>query len=154
MRKLAVIISVILLTAACNSTGGKQIDLSSVENHIHEMNKTYGNRFISNDTSFYNDRYCKDIIIMPEQMPQISGRDSVRLFNYNDGKNKELKIVVKATQIYGGPEVIVEEGTYEFPDEKGEVFEKGKFIALWKQENGKWKLFREIWNRNNVPVNN
>lgn len=154
MRKLVIIISVILLTVACSSSAKDQFDLSSVESHIHEMNKTYGNRFISNDTSFYNERYCKDIVIMPEQMPQISGRDSVRMFNYNDGKNKELKIVVTATKIYGGPEVVVEEGFYEFPDDTGNIFEKGKFIALWKQEDGKWKLLREIWNRNNTPVIN
>ena len=40
------------------------------------------------------------------------------------------------------------EGAYkaQFPDE-GEP-RVGKFIELWKQENGNWLLYRQIWNRN------
>jgi hypothetical protein len=34
----------------------------------------------------------------------------------------------------------------QFPDGKGGSVDKGKFIALWKQEVGKWKMYREIWN--------
>jgi len=45
----------------------------------------------------------------------------------------------------------LEEGSYDFPDGKGGSFDKGKFIAIWKQEDGRWKLFREIWNSDN-PV--
>ena len=36
------------------------------------------------------------------------------------------------------------------PRNTGSV-DNGKFIAIWKQEDGKWKLFREIWNTNNAP---
>lgn len=160
MRKIFIAAFFILFAVACNHTNDekqndqpadKKFDLIVVQNHIHQMNKSYGDRFTNHDTSFYNERYCKDIMIMPEQMPQITGRDSVRLFNYNGGNNKELRIVVTATGVYGGPEVVVEEGAYEFPDDKGGSLEKGKFIALWKQEDGKWKLFREIWNRDNAP---
>ena len=48
--------------------------------------------------------------------------------------------------ITGTSDLIVEEGSYDFPDDKGGSFDKGKFIALWKQEDGNWKLWREIWN--------
>jgi ketosteroid isomerase-like protein len=53
--------------------------------------------------------------------------------------------------IYGNESLVVEEGTYNFPDGKGGSFDKGKFIALWKQEGGKWKLYREIWNTDMPP---
>ena len=40
------------------------------------------------------------------------------------------------------------EGAYkaEFPDE-GEP-RVGKFIELWKHENGNWLMYRQMWNRN------
>jgi hypothetical protein len=47
--------------------------------------------------------------------------------------------------------MVVEEGDYVFPDGKGGSFDKGKFIALWKPEDGKWKLYREIWNTDITP---
>jgi ketosteroid isomerase-like protein len=139
-----------VVIVACHSKSGigeKDFKLEAVQEHIREMNKSYGDRFEKNDTAFYTERYCKDIVIMPEQMPQISGRDSVRLFNYNEGRNKGLKIKVTATKIYGGPEFVIEEGHYEFPATTDGSVEKGKFIAVWKYEDLEWKLFREIWNR-------
>jgi ketosteroid isomerase-like protein len=29
---------------------------------------------------------------------------------------------------------------------KGEVMDRGKYIVAWKDEGGKWKLHRDIWN--------
>ena len=65
--------------------------------------------------------------------------------------NKDFKVVITATNVYGGPDAVIEEGYYTFPGDDGVIYDKGKFIAIWKQEDGKWKLFREIWNTDNAP---
>jgi ketosteroid isomerase-like protein len=26
--------------------------------------------------------------------------------------------------------------------------DKGKYVAVWKKENGTWKMYRDIWNSN------
>lgn len=147
----------IAFLTSCNMSTTKEsteskFDISAVKKHIDEANKTYGERFNSNDTAFYNDRYCRDAVIMPEQMPAKAGRDSIRHFNYNDGNNKGFKIEVTATNIYGSPDAVIEEGFYTFPGDDGVIYDKGKFIAIWKQEDGKWKLFREIWNGDRAPA--
>lgn len=134
---------------SCNSENKKpepQFDITAVTNHITEMNKTYSNRFMTNDTAFYIERYCKDAEVYSPQVPAVKGREAIINFFYQDGNNKEAKIELPAGDIYGSAELVVEEGTYNFPDGKGGSVDKGKFIALWKQEDGKWKLYREIWN--------
>jgi ketosteroid isomerase-like protein len=134
---------------SCNSENKKlepQFDITAVKSHITEMNKTYGNRFMTNDTAFYIERYCKDAAVYSPQVAAVKGRDSIINFFYQDGNNKEAKIELPAGDIYGNAELVVEEGTYNFPDGKGGSVDKGKFIAVWKQEDGKWKLYREIWN--------
>lgn len=141
-------------TASCNQedkneTTGDRFDIAEIKAHIDAANKVYGERFITNDTAFYNAKYCKDAVIMPEQMQQLSGRDAIRNFNYNDGKNKDFKIGITATSIYGGPGAVIEEGYYTFPGDDGVIYDRGKFIAVWKKEDGTWKLFREIWNTDN-----
>jgi ketosteroid isomerase-like protein len=156
MKHLFLFIAVTVFTS-CNHLDHKaatenKFDLDAVKRHINEMNKTYGDRFTHNDTAFYAERYCKDASIMPEQMKAFAGRDSIRHFNYNDGNNKEFKVDILATNIYGNEDLVVEEGTYSFPDGKGGSVDNGKFIAIWKQENDKWKLYREIWNTNNPPA--
>jgi ketosteroid isomerase-like protein len=66
--------------------------------------------------------------------------------------NNEAVIELPAGNFYGDKNLVVEEGTYNFPDGKGGSVDKGKFIALWKQEDGKWKLYREIWNTDIPPA--
>ena len=47
--------------------------------------------------------------------------------------------------------MLEEVGVYTFTDDKGVVFDKGKFIVLWKNVDGKWKLFRDIFNSDMPP---
>lgn len=54
------------------------------------------------------------------------------------------------TEVWGDEDVIVEEGTYAIGN--GEItFDTGKYIVLWKKEDGIWKLHRDIYNSDN-PV--
>ncbi len=123
----------------------ESFDLATVKQHIHQANQTYGERFRNNDPAWYAERYTVDACAMPPNEPASCGRDGIRAFNYNDGANAEINVVITETAIYGSAEAVVEEGTFDFPDDKGGSYDKGKFIAIWKQEDGKWKLYREIW---------
>jgi ketosteroid isomerase-like protein len=154
-------IILILLAAylvSCNSTpisnapAPTSFNLDSVKTHITEMNNSYGQRFKTNDAAFYKERYCKDAAVYSPNMPAVVGIDSIISFFYGGGNNAEAIIELPPGNIYGNADLVVEDGTYNFPDGKGGNVDKGKFIALWKQEDGKWKLFREIWNTD-LPLN-
>lgn len=136
--------------AAKSATGTFSID--SVKAHIIKMNESYSERFMTSDTAFYQKRYCKNAEVYSPGLPAVKGRDSIMAFFYQNGTNKEAKIELPAGNIYGNSELVVEEGTYNFPDGKGGSFDKGKFIALWKEEDGIWKLYREIWNTDLPPA--
>ena len=141
----------------CQSKQSGQLNKStfsidSVKAHILEMNKTYSNRFTTNDTAFYISRYCKDAEVYSPGITAVKGRGSIINFFYQDGTNGEAKIELPPGNMYGNEDLVVEEGTYNFPDGKGGSVDKGKFIALWKQEDGKWKLYREIWNTDIAPA--
>jgi ketosteroid isomerase-like protein len=156
MKFILPVAAIAFFFAACSNNNvapetKTTFDINAVKNHIIEMNKTYGERFLTNDTAFYNSRYCLEAEVYSPQLPSVKGRDSIRAFFYQNGTNKEAKIELPAGNIYGSEELVVEEGRYNFPDGKGGSFDKGKFIALWKKEDGKWKLFREIWNTDLMP---
>jgi ketosteroid isomerase-like protein len=149
----------LLLTAAIISCQSKKageaaksaFSIDSAMAHILKMNESYSQRFTTNDSAFYVERYCHDAEVYAPNMPSVKGREAIRKFFYNDGNNKEATIELPPGNFYGGPDYVVEDGTYNFPDGKGGSADKGKFIALWKQEDGKWKLYREIWNTDMMP---
>ncbi|HMF73061.1 MAG TPA: nuclear transport factor 2 family protein [Flavitalea sp.] len=143
--------------AGCNSTqtssalASTSFNLDSVKTYITEMNKSYGQRFKTNDTAFYKERYCKDAAVYCPNVPAVVGIDSIISFFYGGGNNTETIIELPPNNISGNADLVVEDGPYNFPDGKGGSVDKGKFIALWKQEDGKWKLYREIWNTDLPP---
>lgn len=149
----------LLLVAACGkkSSEGKTgktstFSIDSVKAEINELNTMYGaDRFVSNDEKFYNDHYMPDAIVFPAEHPAVSGRTAIREFFYDGGKNKDLVISISATHTYGDEDLVIEEGVYNFPDGQGGSFDKGKYLVLWKTENGKWKIYREIWNTDIAP---
>lgn len=155
MKIVAILAVVALFLYSCSSkkTAGtaSTFSIDSVKAHIIKMNESYSQRFMSNDSAYYADRYCKDALVFSPGMPAVASRDSIIKFFYGDGTNTEAKIELPIGKVYGNADMVVEEGTYNFPDGKGGSLDKGKFIALWKQEDGKWKLYREIWNTDLAP---
>lgn len=154
MKLLLTAVAAIWLLSCHPADSAKEnkFDIAPVKAHITEMNKSYSQRFMTNDTAYYNKRYCKDAVVYSPGLPAVTGRDSIISFFYQNGTNKETKIDLPPGNIYGDADLVVEEGSYDFPDGKGGSFDKGKFIALWKQEEGKWKLYREIWNTDMMPA--
>lgn len=155
MRKIILMVLATGFIACQHKTSGEPekqtFSIDSVKAYILKMNETYSERFMTNDPSFYVARYCTDAQVYSPGLAAVAGRDSIRAFFYNDGNNKEARIELPAGNIYGGEDLVVEEGTYNFPDGKGGSVDKGKFIALWKKEEGTWKLYREIWNSDMTP---
>ncbi|MCX8472922.1 MAG: hypothetical protein ORN85_04660 [Sediminibacterium sp.] len=147
MNQLIIVLLFLQLTSCMNNKKPlNQFDLEQVKKTINEANKIYGDRFKIVDRNWYADKYCKDACVMPEKMNSICGIDSIIKYYYNDGKNKDFIIVIKEVEVFGNQELVVEEGVYDFPNGEGGSFDKGKFIAIWKIEEGKWKIYREIWN--------
>jgi len=55
-------------------------------------------------------------------------------------------IVLATEEVMGWPDAVVEIGTYELQGEANQILDKGKFIVVWKMEDGKWKIYRDISN--------
>ena len=91
--------------------------------------------------------YSADAKLLPPDEPIITGAEAIEAFwqGYGPGQTR-LEVSEVDSRKLG--EFWFREGAYkaQFADE-GEP-RVGKFIELWKQENGNWLLFRQIWNRN------
>lgn len=122
-----------------------KFDLKTTRQQIEAANRTYEQRFQTDDPAFYTERYTVDACIMPEKMERICGRDAIRAYYFNGGENRGLHLDIRTTEVSGGAESVVEEGAYTLSDKAGATLDKGKFIATWVRETGKWKLRREIW---------
>ena len=45
----------------------------------------------------------------------------------------------------------IELGRYTLMLADGQVADRGKYLVVWKQQDGAWKLYRDFWNTSEAP---
>lgn len=131
------------------TTASTSFNLDSVKAEIIASNATYGASFANGDSAAFVAHYTADGCVMPENAPKLCGAGPITAF-FNGGMKMGIKDIKLTTEeVMGGPEIVVETGSYEILGDKAISFDKGKFIVAWKKENGKWKMHRDIWNTSN-----
>ncbi|HKY00754.1 MAG TPA: DUF4440 domain-containing protein [Steroidobacteraceae bacterium] len=91
--------------------------------------------------------YSSDAEILPPDEPVIAGPEAIEAFWQSYGPG-QVRIELGEVESRRIGDFWFREGAYKalYPDE-GET-RVGKFIELWKQENGNWLMYRQMWNRN------
>jgi ketosteroid isomerase-like protein len=132
--------------AKTGTVAADSFNLDSVKTAIAASNATYGSGFAAQDSVGFISHYTSDACVNPTGVPQICGTQGITAF-FNMAHQmgiRDIKLTTK--EVMGGKDAVVETGTYEVLGAQGVSFEKGKFIVVWKEENGKWKMHRDIWN--------
>ena len=126
-------------------------NLDSVKAAIAVSNISFGGGFSNGDSTAFVSHYTSDACINASNMPKICGTEGISGY-FNGGYKMGIRnIKITTNEVMGGNDGVVETGTYEIFVDKGVSVDKGKFMVLWKMENGKWKMHRDIWN-SDLPV--
>lgn len=151
MKKMMIIALSGLLFVACKKAEATPYDLTEVKAAIAESNKTYSEGFAKGDEKLFTNKYTKDGCIMPTSAPKLCGTEALGMFFKGAQAMGVKNIVLTTEEVMGSLEAVVETGTYELLGEANTSLDKGKFIVVWKKEDGKWKMHRDIFNTS-VPA--
>ena len=121
----------------------------AVRDSIEATNVVFVDAMMKGDSIKGADNYTSDAKIMGPNMPAVTGRDGIVGFAGEFSRMGVKDFKLNIVEIWGNEDMVIEEGTYNMNDDKGNSVDKGKYIAIWKQENGKWKIFRDIFNSDN-----
>jgi ketosteroid isomerase-like protein len=144
------------LLCSCNNAGIKTegaaiFSLDSAKAAIEASNKVFGGCWATGDSARFVGCYTSDACINPPNMPRMCGTAAISAF-FNGGYKMGVRNIRLTTEeVMGGADAVAEIGTYEMLGDKNMSLEKGKFIVVWKQENGKWKMHRDVWNSDSAP---
>jgi ketosteroid isomerase-like protein len=153
--RLLGIVMITILLGSCNSEASKtetsDFSLDSAKAAIAASNKVFGSCFASGDSTAFANCYTNDGCIYNSNMPKVCGTQAINAF-FNTAYQYGIRnIVIITEEVIGGKEAIVETGKYEVFIADNKSVEKGKFIVVWKEENGNWKMHRDIWNSDAPP---
>lgn len=123
----------------------------NIADQIMEANKLFMVAVENGDKLALSNFYTGDAKLFPANGSIIDGQESIVEFwsaTLGMGINKVLFETEKAEK-YGT--IAIEEGKYSLYVGGGQVVDQGKYVVTWKNEAGKWKVFRDIWNGNSTP---
>ncbi|MBU3947864.1 MAG: DUF4440 domain-containing protein [Proteobacteria bacterium] len=103
---------------------------------------TYSRGDVAGMASLYTER-CQ---VMPPNSNSLTGKPAIQSL-FQTFMDMGIKIIkLKTVEVEGYGETAFEVGKYTLEGERGQVLDQGKYIVIWKQEAGQWKLHRDIFN--------
>ena len=131
-----------------NKDSAADFDLSAMKKIIEEKNNQFTKAHITKDTAFLNNIVTQDAKVFAPNSDIVIGRPAIALVN-SQWVNLGIKeFREETTSFYGNEDYLIDEGSYYLRYGKDNIIDKGKYINIWKKEDGDWKIYSNIWNTN------
>lgn len=154
MKKIIVSTIIVMSLFACSSSNDAKtsFDLVNAQKEITAANKIFEDYVSKGDSvGLATNSYTIDAKLMAPNSPAAEGRAAIISAISGIFKSGITGIKLTTKEIWGNENTITEEGGFELNIKDGTVVEKGKYLVLWKKEDGKWKLHRDEFN-SNMPL--
>ena len=90
--------------------------------------------------------YTADAQVLPPNSAVVSGKQAIQTL-WQEAMNMGVKAVkLETVEVQGFGDTAYEVGTFALQGAEGQELDAGKYVVIWKQEAGQWKLHRDIWN--------
>lgn len=121
---------------------------------IHRLSRQFSAAYVRGDAGAMADLYTADAVIFPERSEWITGREAIaRYWTLGPGR-RVTRHVVTPTRIVIDGEHAYDYGTFEIAGERdGTAWGpfRGKYVVVWRRDNGTWRMRLDIWNSNAQP---
>ena len=119
---------------------------SGVRNSIVAANEKFVAAFSRGDAAAIATLYGNDAQVLPPNNDSISGKQAIATF-WQGVMNMGIKAAkLDTVAVDDSGDIACEVGMYTLLSEGGQEIDRGKYVVVWKQEAGEWKLHRDIWN--------
>src|SRR6266487_4079655 len=138
-------------TNSAAKTDSTSFDMSKAKSVIADINEKFSEELRKGDSVGMASHYASDALVMP---PNSEPAPKDKIVSAWGGAIrmgvKDVKLITD--DVTGNAEVLVETGRYEMYGDNNKLLDKGKYVVIWKPENGEWKLYRDIWNTSMPPA--
>lgn len=115
---------------------------------IEATNRAFAAAFLRGDADAVAGLYTSDAQLIPPGAEIVSGRPAIAAF-WKGAIEAGLKDIVLETQrVESTGDLAWEMGAVRLVAPDGGV-SQDRYLVVWKRENGKWQLHRDIWNSPN-----
>lgn len=109
---------------------------------IEGLDKQFSKDFYNGDSLALANYYSSDAIF-----GSLKGKEILSAWGRmirNSVKDNTRNLLFKTTAFTGDSDYIVELGNYEERNDKNVLKNSGKYLVVWKQEHGEWKIYCDM----------
>ena len=146
MIRFTIMFAVLIFILGCaQKTREKELisetDLSTLEKEIELRLREYENHLQNGDSIALGDMYLMDAEIIPSTV----GRENITKVFGSMIRDSITGSSFKTTDLWGNDQLLVEDGTGTWSHANGKVVGSGRYLLVWKKDDGKWKILRDTW---------
>lgn len=122
-----------------------QPTLQEIHNAIHTAQQRAWHNFRQGDAAGVAALYLVDGQLLPAYSPAINGRAAIQAF-WQGCVDMGIGAMLRTTNAIDClTDTVNEVGIYRFLDRQGQVLDVGKYVTIWKLQQGVWQVRCDIW---------
>ncbi len=121
-----------------------KFDLAEAKTEIASRLRSYEGAMVKGDIVALGNMYTKDAEIFNDGSPSTIGRRNI-IKVFEGWARDSVTGNFTTTGMWGCEDMLVEQGTGKFAHATGKWESTGKYLLVWKNVDGVWKIFRDTW---------
>ncbi|GAB3204334.1 uncharacterized protein (TIGR02246 family) [Pontibacter aydingkolensis] len=113
---------------------------------IMNVNKKFMQAFAQGNAEGVANLYTDEGMLLPAGMDIIKGKQAVQDFWQGAIGMGIKEVKLETMEVQPCENTAIEMGNYTLSGADGAMVDKGKYIVVWHNQNGNWKLDKDIWN--------
>jgi uncharacterized protein (TIGR02246 family) len=112
---------------------------------IAHVNRTFMEAFSRRDAASIAALYATHAQVLPPHSDIVTGKDAIQAF-WQSIIDLGIRATIETIDLDESGSMAIEVGRYALALPDGAMADRGKYLVVWKQEAGEWRLFRDMWN--------
>ena len=129
-----------------------KFDLAAVRKIVEENNSRFTRAHVTGDAAVIDNMFTVDAKCLPPESEPVIGRAAIAKLTAQYIAFGISEFREETTDFCGNEDLVVDQGNYVMIYGKEKTMEKGKYVNVWKKEDGTWKIYANIWNSNAAPA--
>lgn len=129
-----------------------QLEHQTVREAIATMNRRFADAFASGNAEAIADLYTPDALLLPAASDFVSGHDSIVSFWRGAMAMGIAAVKLETMEIEALDGSAIEVGRYTLATAGGAVADQGKYLVVWHESDGGWRIHRDIWTTSQPPA--
>ena len=156
LKTILLICSSIFVFISCNNSSNNtnkvesqkdstSFDLSKAKSVVENMDAKFSDAVRKGDSATMASEYADDAMVFPPNS-EVVKKEGIESFWGGVLRMGVKDFRLTIDDVTGNADMLAETGRYEVLGVGNKSLDKGKYVVTWRNYNGNWKIFRDIWN--------